>query len=94
MDSVIRSVIIIGIVGLLIIGFFVFVPVGLWISSLAANVKVSIFNLIGMRLRRVIPNRIVLPLIKSTKAGIGLSVNQLEAHYLAGGNVDRVTCWY
>lgn len=43
-----------------------------------------------MRLRRVIPNRIVLPLIKSTKAGIGLSVNQLEAHYLAGGNVDRV----
>lgn len=90
MDSVIRSVIIIGIVGLLIIGFFVFVPVGLWISSLAANVKVSIFNLIGMRLRRVIPNRIVLPLIKSTKAGIGLSVNQLEAHYLAGGNVDRV----
>ena len=90
MDSVIRSVIIIGIVALLIIGFFVFVPVGLWISSLAANVKVSIFNLIGMRLRRVIPNRIVLPLIKSTKAGIGLSVNQLEAHYLAGGNVDRV----
>lgn len=90
MDSVIKSVIIIGIVGLLIIGFFVFVPVGLWISSLAANVKVSIFNLIGMRLRRVIPNRIVLPLIKSTKAGIGLSVNQLEAHYLAGGNVDRV----
>lgn len=90
MDSVIKSVIIIGIVTLLIIGFFVFVPVGLWISSLAANVKVSIFNLIGMRLRRVIPNRIVLPLIKSTKAGIGLSVNQLEAHYLAGGNVDRV----
>ncbi|MEG0579880.1 MAG: flotillin-like protein FloA, partial [Niameybacter sp.] len=51
---------------------------------------VSIFNLIGMRLRRVVPNRIVLPLIKSTKAGVGLNVNQLEAHYLAGGNVDRV----
>lgn len=88
--DIVKSVIIIGIVGVLIVGFFVFVPMGLWISSLAANVKVSIFNLIGMRLRRVIPNRIVLPLIKSTKAGIGLSVNQLEAHYLAGGNVDRV----
>ena len=90
MDSVVRSIITIGIVALLIIGFLVFVPVGLWVSSLAANVKVSIFNLVGMRLRRVVPNRIVLPLIKSTKAGIGLNVNQLEAHYLAGGNVDRV----
>lgn len=90
MDNIVSGVVIVGVVVLLIIGFFVFVPVGLWVSSLAANVKVSIFNLIGMRLRRVIPNRIVLPLIKSTKAGIGLSVNQLEAHYLAGGNVDRV----
>lgn len=91
MDSeAIRSIVIIGIISILIIGFFVFVPMGLWISSLAANVKVSIFNLIGMKLRRVTPSRIVLPLIKSTKAGIGLSVNQLEAHYLAGGNVDRV----
>lgn len=88
--NVVGSIVLIGIVGLLIIGFFVFVPVGLWISSLAANVKVSIFNLIGMRLRRVTPSRIVLPLIKSTKAGIGLTVNELEAHYLAGGNVDTV----
>lgn len=67
-----------------------FVPVGLWISSLAANVKISIFNLIGMRLRRVVPSRIVLPLIKARKAGMKLGVNQLEAHYLAGGNVDNV----
>ncbi|AGX44253.1 flotillin-like protein FloA [Clostridium saccharobutylicum] len=70
--------------------FITFVPIGLWVSSLAANVQVSIFNLIGMRLRRVIPSRIVIPLIKSTKAGMGLTVNQLEAHYLAGGNVDNV----
>ncbi|MDD3172407.1 MAG: flotillin-like protein FloA [Herbinix sp.] len=83
-------VIIIGIICLGIILFFSFVPVGLWISSLAANVKVSIFNLIGMRLRRVAPSRIVLPLIKATKAGLSLNVNQLEAHYLAGGNVDSV----
>lgn len=88
--SVIKSIVLIGIVSILIVTFFAFVPMGLWISSLAANVKVSIFNLIGMRLRRVTPSRIVLPLIKSTKAGIGLNVNQLEAHYLAGGNVDRV----
>lgn len=82
--------ILIGVIGLAIVLFFSFVPVGLWISSLAANVRVSIFNLIGMRFRRVIPSRIVLPLIKATKAGLNLNVNQLEAHYLAGGNVDSV----
>ncbi|GKX67562.1 hypothetical protein rsdtw13_28200 [Clostridium sp. TW13] len=85
------SLIIIVVVVVLILSLFVtFVPLGLWISSLAANVKVSIFNLIGMRLRRVVPAKIVIPLIKSTKAGMGLTVNQLEAHYLAGGNVDNV----
>ncbi|MDA1474790.1 flotillin-like protein FloA [Bacillus changyiensis] len=70
--------------------FFTFVPVMLWISALAAGVKISIFTLIGMRLRRVIPNRVVNPLIKSHKAGLDVSINQLESHYLAGGNVDRV----
>lgn len=83
-------IVLIGIIGLLIVLFFVFVPVGLWISSLAANVKVSIFNLVGMRLRRVVPSRIVMPLIKATKAGLKVNVNQLEAHYLAGGNIDSV----
>ncbi|WP_414480840.1 flotillin-like protein FloA [Caldicoprobacter sp.] len=67
-----------------------FVPLGLWISALAAGVRIGIFNLIGMRLRRVIPSRIINPLIKATKAGLDLSVDKLEAHYLAGGNVDRV----
>lgn len=70
--------------------FLSFVPLGLWISSLAAGVNVGIFTLVGMRLRRVIPSKIVNPLIKARKAGLGVSVNQLEAHYLAGGNVDRV----
>ncbi|HAL74388.1 MAG TPA: hypothetical protein DCM45_04750 [Clostridiales bacterium] len=70
--------------------FFSFVPVGLWISAAAANVKVGIFNLIGMRLRRVIPTRVVNPLIKAIKAGLDLNINQLEAHFLAGGNVDKV----
>ncbi|MFN2745279.1 MULTISPECIES: flotillin-like protein FloA [Bacillus] len=70
--------------------FFTFVPVMLWISALAAGVKISIFTLIGMRLRRVIPNRVVNPLIKAHKAGLDVAINQLESHYLAGGNVDRV----
>ena len=83
-------IVLFGILALLIVLFFVFVPVGLWISSLAANVKVSIFNLIGMKLRRVTPYKIVLPLIKATKAGLKLNVNQLEAHYLAGGNVNNL----
>lgn len=65
-------------------------PVGLWISALAAGVNISIFNLVGMRLRRVPPDKIVLPLIKANKAGLDMNSNQLEAHYLAGGNVDRV----
>lgn len=62
----------------------------LWISALAAGVRVSIFTLVGMRLRRVIPNRVVNPLIKAHKAGLDATINQLESHYLAGGNVDRV----
>lgn len=90
MPGTIGMFVLIGVIGLAIVLFFSFVPVGLWISSLAANVKVSIFNLIGMRLRRVVPSRIVLPLIKATKAGLNVNVNQLEAHYLAGGNVDSV----
>lgn len=70
--------------------FLHFVPLGLWISALAAGVNVGIFTLVGMRLRRVPPSLIVMPLIKANKAGLDVNVNQLEAHYLAGGNVDRV----
>lgn len=70
--------------------FLTFVPIMLWISALASGVNVGIFTLVGMRLRRVIPSRIVNPLIKARKAGLDLNTNQLEGHYLAGGNVDRV----
>jgi len=70
--------------------FLHFVPIGLWISALAADVHVGIFTLIGMRMRRVPPAKIVMPLIKANKAGLDVNVNQLEAHYLAGGNVDKV----
>lgn len=79
------------VLGLILLSvLFTFVPVMLWISALAAGVRVSIFTLIGMRLRRVIPSRVINPLIKAHKAGLGVSTNQLESHYLAGGNVDRV----
>ena len=54
----------VGVLLLFIVLFFIFVPLGLWVSCLAANVKVSILNLIGMKLRRVVPAKIVLPLIK------------------------------
>jgi len=79
-----------GIIFLFIFTFFKFIPIGLWISALAAGVKVGIFTLIGMRLRRVVPARVVNPLIKAEKAGLTVTINKLEAHYLAGGNVDRV----
>ena len=83
-------IIVAAVVVFILIMFFSFVQVGLWISSMASGVRVGIFTLFGMRLRRVVPARIILPLIKATKAGIALQVNQLEAHYLAGGNVDGV----
>ena len=73
-----------------VVVIFSFIPVGLWISALAAGVRVGIVTLIGMRLRRVPPARIVNPLIKADKDGLSIGVNELEAHYLAGGNVDMV----
>ncbi|MBI6872388.1 flotillin-like protein FloA [Clostridium aciditolerans] len=90
MNSTVLVVIILGGIACFLALFLSFVPITLWISAIAANVKVSIFNLIGMRLRRVAPKKILLPLIKATKAGLDISVNELEAHYLAGGNVDQV----
>lgn len=75
---------------LLLVLFFSFVPLKLWISALASNVHVSIFTLIGMKLRRIKPEKIINPLIQSTKAGIKIPINDLESHYLAGGNVDNV----
>ncbi|MBQ3486337.1 MAG: flotillin-like FloA family protein, partial [Clostridia bacterium] len=70
--------------------FLSFVPLGLWISALASGVHVSIGSLVGMKIRRVQPKRLVSPLIKARKAGLDVTINQLETHLLAGGNVDRV----
>ncbi|NLL81546.1 MAG: flotillin-like protein FloA [Tissierellia bacterium] len=75
---------------IVLILFFTFVPVGLWITAFFSGVRVRISTLIGMRLRRVVPSRIVNPMIKATKAGLSLNLDELEAHYLAGGNVNTL----
>ncbi len=90
MDGLIPLIFLILVVVVVLSVFFSFVPVMLWISALASGVRISILTLVAMRLRRVIPARIVNPLIKARKAGLELNTNQLESHYLAGGNVDRV----
>ncbi|WP_397546489.1 flotillin-like protein FloA [Rhodothermus marinus] len=71
--------------------FFYFVPVGLWITAYFSGVRLKLLrDLVGMRLRKVPPHLIVKPLITAHKAGIYLETAQLEAHYLAGGNVQKV----
>ena len=76
---------------LILIGIFLsFVPLGLWISAISAGVKVGIFSLVGMRLRRVRADKIIRPLIKAQKAGMDVNANQLESHLLSGGRVDNV----
>lgn len=90
MEPLLITVFLLVVAAIIIMLFFYFVPLGLWISALAADVRVGIFTLVGMRMRRVVPQRIILPLIKANKAGLNVNSNQLEAHYLAGGNVDKV----
>lgn len=75
---------------ILVMLFFTFVPVGLWVTAFFSGVKIKISTLIGMRLRRVAPSRIVNPMIKATKAGLIINIDELEAHYLAGGNVNTL----
>ncbi len=80
-------------IALIIVGvavFFYFVPVRLWIAAWSSGVPVSIFTLIAMRLRRVPPDVIINPLISAHKAGLRLSTDQLESHFLAGGRVESV----
>lgn len=67
-----------------------FVPVGLWFTALLSNVRVSLLQLVLMRWRKVPPRVIVQSMISSTKAGLKLNRDELEAHYLAGGNIIKV----
>ena len=69
---------------------FYFIPVGLWFSALVSGVHVSLLQLVLMRWRKVPPSIIVSSMIEGTKAGLKLNPNELEAHYLAGGNVVNV----
>jgi len=82
------AVLVMAVFGLMI--FFYFVPLGLWVAAVASGAGVSIFQLVAMRLRRVSPAAIVNPRISAVKAGLQVPTSLLEAHLLAGGNVDRV----
>ena len=76
-----------------IIGFFVilyFFPIGLWITAQFSGIRISLLTLVFMRIRRVPPRLIVDSLITSHKAGLNLASDDLEAHFLAGGNVQQV----
>ena len=70
--------------------FLVFIPIRHWIAAIFSGVRVGIFSLIGMRLRRVPPTDIVDAMIQARKAGIDIRTDVLEAHYLAGGDIARV----
>jgi uncharacterized protein YqfA (UPF0365 family) len=70
--------------------FVVIIPIPLWIAAVFSGVRISIFSLVGMRLRRVPPGVILNAMIQSKKAGLEVDSQSLEAHYLAGGNVFRV----
>lgn len=86
MNPILLTVIII--VGLIIILWFF--PVALWFQALLSGVPVSLIHLVLMRWRGVNPKTIVLAMIMGTKAGLSLKANELEAHYLAKGNVTKV----
>ena len=86
----VEGIVTIVVILVVILVFLSFVPLNLWISALASGVHVSIFTLVGMRIRRVSPAKIVTPLIKAEKAGLNMEISKMEAHYLAGGNLDRV----
>ena len=86
----IGSIFIIAVIIIVVSMFLSFVHVGLWVTAFFSGVKIKISELIGMKLRRVKPSRIVRPAIKATKAGLNLEISSLEAHYLAGGNVNTL----
>lgn len=81
------------IIGLIIVGFFIlmyFVPLNLWITAVFSGVKVGLFDLVFMRIRKVPPRIIVESLITATKSGLQVTPSELETHFLAGGNVRSV----
>jgi uncharacterized protein YqfA (UPF0365 family) len=88
--SGITLIVVLALAFIIIVFFLYFVPVGLWITAIFSGVRVGLGTLIGMRLRKVNPSEIVRPFISASKAGLPLDLSQMEAHYLAGGDVGRV----
>ena len=89
-NGAVALLLVLGLLVVFLVALLYFVPVGLWIAALSSGVRVGMPTLVGMRLRRVTPRGVVEPMITAHKAGLSLDINQLEAHYLAGGNVDAV----
>ena len=90
MEDTIAMLIWIGISLVALMVFLWFFPVTLWFQSLISGVKISLVQLVLMRWRKVPPGTIVMAMITGTKAGLKLDANELEAHYLAKGNVPNV----
>jgi uncharacterized protein YqfA (UPF0365 family) len=82
------GIVILVVVALILVLYLI--PIPLWIAAWASGAYVGLLTLIGMRLRRVPPSTVVNARISAVKAGLEISINDLEAHYLAGGNVVRV----
>ncbi len=83
-------IVIVALVLLLFIVFLRYVPLGLWIRAMSSGVKIKVSTLVGMRLRRISPHRLIDALIMVRKAGLDITIDQLEKHFLAGGNIERV----
>ena len=71
--------------------FLYFVPINLWITAVFSGVQVDLFQLVFMRIRKTPPGLIINSLISLNKSGVDISILDLETHYLAGGNIDKVT---
>ncbi len=81
------------VIGVFIFGFYVlyyFFPFGIWFKAQISGVRISLLDLIDMKIRRVAPSPIVRSLIMAAKAGIEIQKDALEAHSMAGGNVENV----
>ncbi len=88
MDIMMIFIAVAAIVGLIIFSYFI--PIRLWFTAIISNVRVSLLQLVLMRFRKVPPSLIVNALITSTKAGLKITPNEMETHFLAGGNVNNV----
>ncbi len=88
MEPTVIAIIVAGVIGFF--AFLYFVPVNLWITAIFSGVRISLFELVFMRIRRVPPSTIVNSLITATKAGLEVTSSDLETHYLAGGHVPSV----